>query len=299
MNMAVETTTTEIESLGDFLRKHRQEKNADIATVSHETRIPVVILRAIETDDAESLPAEVFARGFYSIYAKFLGLDVDTILKRFSDEVVYSANNKQAMAPTPSKMGKKVSPMAEAPPINPLSKIGFVLVLATLLLAVISWYFSWNPASYVSKFLRSFQNNSTIEETTDQKITPTEEQQQPLNDAATPVTEPAQTPLAQSAKPVSQPVAKNSPVAPAAAMQYNLQATFKTPTTVQVSLDGGDTAEYVFGAGHTQLWQAQQTMTLVLPEDTTTHLLLNGILIPLPAALNGHITVSIPDYLIN
>ncbi|MFA7383102.1 MAG: helix-turn-helix domain-containing protein [Desulfurivibrionaceae bacterium] len=68
------------ETIGGFLKRHRQSQGKDLDEVAEKTRIHASTLRAIEEGNPKALPAEVFVRGFIKNYARYLGLDPNDAL---------------------------------------------------------------------------------------------------------------------------------------------------------------------------------------------------------------------------
>jgi cytoskeleton protein RodZ len=71
-------------TLGELLHRTREAKRKTIEEAAETTRIHASFLRALEEDDFEKLPAEVFARGFIRLYASYLGLDPDDTFRRYA-----------------------------------------------------------------------------------------------------------------------------------------------------------------------------------------------------------------------
>lgn len=74
------------ETLGSFLKRHRQSQGKDLEEIAKKTRIHASTLRAIEEDNPKALPAEVFARGFIKNYAQYLGLDPNEALAWYIEQ---------------------------------------------------------------------------------------------------------------------------------------------------------------------------------------------------------------------
>ncbi len=74
---------TESESIGQHLRRLREEKNLPLEKVEDATKIRVDNLRAIECDEIASRVPVIYARGFIKTYAEFLGADGVELAKRF------------------------------------------------------------------------------------------------------------------------------------------------------------------------------------------------------------------------
>jgi cytoskeleton protein RodZ len=63
-----------LQELGSFLRRMREERGYSIDDVVEGTKVRATYLRAIEDGDLRPLPGLVYARGFIRSYAEFLGL---------------------------------------------------------------------------------------------------------------------------------------------------------------------------------------------------------------------------------
>jgi cytoskeleton protein RodZ len=74
--------------IGQKLHQARQAKALSIEQASRATRIRAHYLQAIERGDLDALPSLAQARGFLRLYASFLGLDAEEILKAVSGEQV-------------------------------------------------------------------------------------------------------------------------------------------------------------------------------------------------------------------
>lgn len=73
--------TPDTEFDGALLREVRLARGVELEDVSARTKVSVTYLRAIENDDYGALPAQVYARGFVTEYAKYLKLDVEQVTR--------------------------------------------------------------------------------------------------------------------------------------------------------------------------------------------------------------------------
>jgi cytoskeletal protein RodZ len=73
-----------MESIGQYLRRNREERAMSVEEVSRATRIPVGNLERLENDHFDDLPGEVFVRGFLKAYARALSIPVDDVLARYT-----------------------------------------------------------------------------------------------------------------------------------------------------------------------------------------------------------------------
>jgi len=70
-------------SFGEYLKTVRLEKGIRLSDISGQTRISKDTLEALEDDDHERLPAEVFVKGFIRAYARVVGADGDVAVQRY------------------------------------------------------------------------------------------------------------------------------------------------------------------------------------------------------------------------
>ncbi len=71
-------------SAGSILKEARIDKKISVELVSKGTRIHVNVIRALENDDFKKL-GTVYAKNFLKLYAEYLGLDKEDILRRFQE----------------------------------------------------------------------------------------------------------------------------------------------------------------------------------------------------------------------
>ena len=64
-------------TLGEELRRKREERGITLAEISESTRIGTRFLKAIEIDNFSTLPGGIFTRSFIRAYAKQVGMSED------------------------------------------------------------------------------------------------------------------------------------------------------------------------------------------------------------------------------
>ncbi len=152
--MVQNTEEITVEPLGDLFREKRETAGIELKSVSDETRIPLTTLKAIEADEFSALPHEPFAHGFYTIYAKFLGLDVDYIHDQYRKHTQLFGKPDNDPANLLSS-NNQIHTMTDKPSFRLGSILGFALVAIIIIGGLISWSMDWNPASYLSRKIRS------------------------------------------------------------------------------------------------------------------------------------------------
>lgn len=78
------------ETIGEILKRAREEKNLSVQDVNRATKISVNVIHSLEQDDLDSFASETYLKGFLKSYAAFLGLDAEKIwgmLKRKRGDV--------------------------------------------------------------------------------------------------------------------------------------------------------------------------------------------------------------------
>jgi transcriptional regulator with XRE-family HTH domain len=97
-------------SLGETLRKARQERDLTASQVAHETRMKVQIVEAIEREAFDRMPAPIYAKGFIKLYAEHMGLDPAPLIAE------YEAQSAGLKKPSLVSKSKKRKPEPAAPP---------------------------------------------------------------------------------------------------------------------------------------------------------------------------------------
>jgi len=72
-------------TLGQYLRSAREAMGIDLRDAAQQTRISVNFLSALEEEDFSKLPGEIFVKGFLKNYGRFLQLDENEVMKRYSE----------------------------------------------------------------------------------------------------------------------------------------------------------------------------------------------------------------------
>lgn len=150
--------------LGEYLRATRKSLGLDLLSVAGETKISTKNIQAMEDNNFAALPAEAFARGLYSLYAQTLSLDCREVLQMYLQQRPPQGKSGNLPSVPASKLAQEVGNMAERPTFLPFSFFGLIVLLLLLFGGFLCWYFSWNPASYLSQKLRSLEEPQRIEQ---------------------------------------------------------------------------------------------------------------------------------------
>ncbi len=72
---------------GEFLQKIREYKQVSIERMSQMTKISKTNLKRLEADNFSELPADVYMRGFVSLYAKHLKLNAKLVATSYMNNI--------------------------------------------------------------------------------------------------------------------------------------------------------------------------------------------------------------------
>ncbi|MBL8709931.1 MAG: DUF4115 domain-containing protein [Rhodospirillaceae bacterium] len=117
-----------------LLRRRREELSRDITTVARQLRIRAVYIQAIEDGRLQDLPGTAYAVGFVRAYADYLGLDGNSIVSDYRDELARRSRQNQLIWPV-DQVEHKHFP-------------GGIILIVSLVLAVVlygGWYFASQP----------------------------------------------------------------------------------------------------------------------------------------------------------
>ncbi|HEX6752191.1 MAG TPA: helix-turn-helix domain-containing protein [Solirubrobacterales bacterium] len=116
--------------IGAILREARTRRGIELSEVEAVTKIRLGYLLAIEAEDWEALPGDVYARGFIRAYATFLGLDGDRLAGEYRESVEGGLG-----------AGHDLIPNAVRPSPGPrhgASRLGWIAVAGVALLGAIA-----------------------------------------------------------------------------------------------------------------------------------------------------------------
>jgi cytoskeleton protein RodZ len=92
----------ERETLGSYLKNQRESKKISLREVAKNTRVREYILKAIEEDRHDLLPAATYVKGFLLAYAKYLRLDGNDVLLRYERVLKGEPVKREPVSPPPA-----------------------------------------------------------------------------------------------------------------------------------------------------------------------------------------------------
>jgi transcriptional regulator with XRE-family HTH domain len=71
------------ESFGAWLRRERERRHIDLASIAANTKVRASLFEGLERDDVSRWPSGIFRRSFIRAYATAIGLDAEAIAREF------------------------------------------------------------------------------------------------------------------------------------------------------------------------------------------------------------------------
>ena len=85
-NFKINKISLNSETLGQQLKKEREGKKINLEKIADDLKINIKYLSALESGRLKDLPAGVYAKNYLKVYAAYLNLDIDEILKQYKEE---------------------------------------------------------------------------------------------------------------------------------------------------------------------------------------------------------------------
>lgn len=114
------------ETLGQLLRRAREERNLTLRELSDQTRITRRHLEAIEADEYKQLPGGIFNRSFIKTYARAVNFDEAEALR------LYQAVAGEAADEIPTRQHSRIY-TDDAPTRSPLVTAGISLIVLSII----------------------------------------------------------------------------------------------------------------------------------------------------------------------
>jgi cytoskeleton protein RodZ len=138
---------SELASFGEELRREREIRGISLKEISDATKISKRFLDALERNDHKTLPAPVFTRGFVREYARYVGLNVEEMVNRYSfaaanDDRIEKPPHVEKYAKNPPRdISPKPAPKRGIPPAYAkVDRNAILLVIIVALLAGVAYW---------------------------------------------------------------------------------------------------------------------------------------------------------------
>jgi len=261
-------------SLGVFLKKSREERHIELDDVAEATRIRRHNLEAIENDEWNKLPSQVFIKGFLKSYAEFLGLDKETVIHHYLRTSSFEKTTPEALKKTRLQSGRPYLII-----IVPVLALAFIVALI---------YLNKRNISITDKVFQYLGTQSLgkktegIAEKEDTNQQDEREKEILLLEDEVVVEEVNKTTL--KSKPIDDTIVLEDSTIPMKREEEKkpllprliLTANVKSRTWIAISIDDTSVKEYIFQSGQTPRWTAEKGFNILVGNAAGIEFSLNG-----------------------
>ena len=96
-----------VENFGSYLKHERELRGVPLEEISGATKIHIRFLQALEDNQFDELPGEVFIKGYIRSYANIIGSDAEEVLNIYKEYVGNNIENNSEDSVTPSNTSAK------------------------------------------------------------------------------------------------------------------------------------------------------------------------------------------------
>jgi cytoskeleton protein RodZ len=261
-------------SLGCLLRKSREERRIDLDAVVKATRIRRHNLEALENEEWDKLPSQVFVKGFLRSYAEFLGLDKELVLSYYQKSSSFKQYQPHVLQGISAESGRW----------------RLIIIVSLLAIALVAGvvYLRGRMVSVTEKVFQYLDTRTVTEKRETDTVTTRDIQIQDGRAAEGTLAEketahkdemriPTELEDSEDAPALEEPIIpEDVKLEPTPSPKFVLTATVHSRTWIAISIDDGPSGEYLFMPGETMKWTAENNFDLLIGNAGGIEFLLNG-----------------------
>lgn len=240
-------------SLGQYLRTERDKRNVSLEQVAYATRISIKMLRALEEDSHQTLPAPTFVRGYLQAYGKYVRLDTQDLLLRYQHHL--------ATTPTGQRTSLKSHYLYVKERYQEKKRVVLIVSLSLVVLMSAGAFFAFKAKRERAKHTQDVITEAPVTPPATEAVAPTP----PITTAPAPVAAPA---IATTPHSASSPVGE--------ARKYNLTLSTAEDVWFRFQVDQEPVKDLVLRPGKTLELRANTVIKIF-----------SGNLAGIKAVLNG------------
>ena len=147
-------------TLGEKLKKFRDERRVSLSDISRLTKIPLKYLEYLDKGIYEKLPADVYVKGFLKNYAELLGVDEHILIRLFEKEKGINKNLREKNGKGEEKKKPvNISSFVVTPKVIATSAILFLILIGVVYLYREFGSFSNNPRLVILSPEKNYSTN--------------------------------------------------------------------------------------------------------------------------------------------
>jgi len=266
--------TPEEMNLGSLLRKSREERHMDLDAAVKATRITRHNLEALEKEEWDKLPSQVFVKGFLRSYAEFLGLDKELVLSLYQKRCPFKQYQPHALQGISAESGRW--------------RLTIIVSFLAIVLVAGMVYLWAQKGSVTGKTFQYLDTQSTTEKKAGDTLTtediqiqdnagaqglPTKKEAVPEDETGIPTELESGEDTTDREEPlIPEEVKDEQPLLP----KFVLTATVNSRTWIAISIDNESSREYLFRPGETMRWTAEDSFDILIGNAGGIEFSLNG-----------------------
>jgi len=261
-------------SLGIFLKKSREERHIELDEVAEATRIRRHNLEAIENDEWNKLPPQVFIKGFLKSYAEFLGLDKETVIHHYLRTSSFEKTTPEALKKIRLLSGRQY--LIIVVPVLALAFIVALIYLNKRNISITDKTFQYLGTQSLGEKMEAIAEKEDNKEQDErekeillledevvvEKVDKNTLKSKPIDDTI--VFEDSTIPMKREEE--------KKPLLP----RLILTANVKSRTWIAISIDDTSVKEYLFQPGQTPRWTAEKGFNILVGNAAGIEFSLNG-----------------------
>ncbi|MDK2871719.1 MAG: hypothetical protein PWQ16_1071 [bacterium] len=289
--------------IGEIIRKVREEKGMSIERLSDITKISKEFIKAIEEENFDVLPGDVYVKGFIRNISLALGLDPDEMrelykaVRKSSSEDLVIKEAKEKLPAYDAKVEKGVKPRRP-----------WLLILIFLILLVgggFYFYASWtgevnifNKASSdkVKESLSPLSTEKNVAELKEEPVTVSTPAQSSKEEMVSLGTGSAfSLPSTGTTEAQSLSLLSEEATRPVKAERFNLRVVAVGRCWVRVFADGKKVFEGTLVKGDERTWEAEESIVVRFGNINGVRVYFNGEEVTLPPSRTGVVDMTFPQ----
>lgn len=270
-------------TLGEELRRLREDRGLSLREVSDATHIGSRFLQAIESDNYTILPGGIFNRGFVRSYARYVGLDEEQALVLYNQQLeAQGGETPRSAAPSWDGIDEEVS--------SPWGSIALIVIILLILSAGIYIAYNWFRGGDAASQIVGATPSPIATISPSPELTPSPSLSTVVTDSPTPTVE---------VSPASaSPSASASPAPP---LTGNLQVKIQigeNPCWLKVKSDANPPAEGTLNPGDVREFAASEKLIMSFGNAVGITATLNGrpMKLPLTKGVSSYVVITKDNY---